>query len=275
MQGDLATKLISPSTDDRVGDAFICSLHTKLPEAAFRECVERLAQRKNVMAVARWLMKQERGGLKDVGVHTLRKYLGELNKRVQAIKQKSPVIEQSLVQHLEIHERRVENDAAICGVAAPNKHERVQACEEKIAGVVQWMSSRRVFALALVHTIDEMALVKGVEKKMPIPMTDSVLKLVRELHVIGVSLAKLEQQTHATLTRGEGCSNEDAEPEEATLTAVSTGDALKQEIAKLNPAQYDKTLNLGNVLEELIDLKQQVAEHKAAIKPEGTPDGQS
>jgi hypothetical protein len=273
MQQDLATKIISPSTDDRVGDAVICRLRKQLPEAVFRECVERLAQGKKVMAVARWLMKQDRGGLKDVGVPTLRKYLGELKKRVQAIKQKLPVIEQSLAQHLEIHERRVENDAAICGVAPPNKQQRVRAFEETIAGVVQWMSPQRVFALAFVVATDEIALVNSLEKQIGIPMTDPIVKLVRELRSIGKSLMELNRQTATA---------------DGSLSPAPPLSPLRQAVDDLKPAPYNELIGFTKLTDEYVRLQQQLQAYEAnaavpaagmdipdagTVKPEGTPDG--
>jgi hypothetical protein len=274
MPQDLANKTLH-SSHDRAGDAFVSNLHKRLPEAVFRECVELFAHGKKVADVARWLMKQDRGGLQHVGLHSCRKYLTALKARVQAIKKKSPVVEQStLVQHFEVHERRAENTAAICAVAPPNKHERVQAIEKRIAGVLEWISARRVLALALVVIYDEIERINGMETKFGVPMPDAVVKSVRQLHAIGDSLAKLEQQTPAARTNGEGSDNRGAGPEGVLdeLPAPSPNNIIARKIEDLNPAQYDKTLTLAKVMSDIIDLDRKIAQHSATTEATTVPE---
>jgi hypothetical protein len=58
----------------------------------------------------------------------------------------------------------------------------------------------------------------------------------------------------------------------------AAADPIDQTIAKLNPAEYDNTLTIMNVLSEYIDLKKQVDEHKSsgsAPSTEEKTDGQS
>lgn len=188
----MTKKIVSiADATQRTAENYIARLRT-MPAPIFDETMERLTRGEDVTAVAKWLLGQDRGDLQGAGFQTLRKYLAPLSARIKAQKKKTPLIQsQTLDQQVRDHEKKLDNEAAIQGVARPDQKDRVKTLNQEIAGLVEWMNSKTVLAYEFANLQPGIELGRKIEEKMGMPL-QAKLDLLRQVHRIGELLDKQE-----------------------------------------------------------------------------------
>jgi hypothetical protein len=246
-----------------VVEAFVTALRTKLPEATFDACVERLTRNQNVMSVARFLMTQPRGRLEHVGLPTLRKYLTELKKLVDQRRKSKPLIATSVLQdELRQHAENLQNRAAVEGVQLKNKA-WLDKVSDEIDGVYDWINAKRVLTVAFVKVMREVEHAAVFTSKLPLPV-DSNMKLLAELRRIGEALGRLEAKHQISGSDKRGARLGEEQDSDAmakvwggvTTVAANGADAaqnkrLREIIDRMNPHDYDETVKVAKMVAEL------------------------
>ncbi len=176
----------SKPESDQTGGKCIARLR-ELTAALFEQVVERVIRGERLQRIAGWLVEQGCGG-QALGVHSFRKLLTPLRRRIIELKRSNPgVNRQLLLQQLERNERRRENDAAILGVP----HQPAANTAAEVESIFANISAKWVFTAAYLDAERELVGYQSLAEKIKMPVEGSLKTIDRKIN-IALGLAKLE-----------------------------------------------------------------------------------
>lgn len=237
-----------------------------LPEKLFRETVERLTAGQKAASVARWLMTMHRGSLQHEPLYNIRKCVAELSASLAEQHEQGPADAVATLAS------PVYSQASVCQVVLSPQNESLRELEDLAANAKR---GRGEFVLTFVLR-KQLELLRQLEREGG--KQERVAAVLRQLQRSGEAFCKLDEKASMQPWEEFDAIDTPARPQAGPADA-SIVSAIKAEMDKKNPAEFDKTLTLAKVLSEFIDLKQEIDEYeaatKAATKPPETPDGQS
>ncbi len=155
--------------------------------ALFEHVVERVIRGERLQRIAAWLVEQGCGG-QALGVHSFRKLLTPLRRRIEELKRSNPgVNRQLLLQQLERNERRRENDAAILGVP----HQPAGNMSEELESIYAKINAKWVYGAAYRDVDSEIVGYRNLAARIKMPLEGTLKAIDLKLRIAN-GLAKLE-----------------------------------------------------------------------------------
>jgi hypothetical protein len=257
-----------------------------MPAELWDECVRRFIYGDTAKDVAQWLFVQpDRGGVQHLSFNTLRFYLQVLRERVLAADKESRIQRRNTIRHvaraIQQEERKRNNVVSIRqaveeakGTASPAQQEppkerTLSDIEEEIEAMIEYVDANYMSIFNFAVLKERLKKPLEVERNLGVPLLE-VTKINHEINNAAQVKASVELAAIKRMKAKADITQDDFEA--ITTDPTKAGDEFDQAVAKLSPAQYDKTITLSRYLTEFANLKREQAQLMAESESPDDPE---